>query len=178
MKEAACWSRHSKNQVGAARQKQGRILALCGLGMLWLLVPLAPVDPRSLMQGDYMSLNFDIPSAVREELDGSPAVSARVVARRDAQGRARIERLAKPREALAAGELLLPLKQLKGRWTLVTDAFFFTEGQGEHLPRPASATFACCPTAAPCWWGWLTKMASLCNTDLIADCVRQFSNFR
>lgn len=110
-----------------------------------LLVPLAPVDPRSLMQGDYMSLNFDIPAAVRDALDGSAAVSAQAVARRDAQGRARIERLARPQEVLAADELLLPLRQLKGRWTLVTDAFFFAEGRGEHFARARFGDFRVLP---------------------------------
>ena len=28
-----------------------------------VLLPLAPVDPRSLMQGDYMSLNYEVNSS-------------------------------------------------------------------------------------------------------------------
>ena len=52
---------------------------------------LAPVDPRSLMQGDYMALNFALANAIRRaEHSGSQvggdANNGRVIVRLDAQG--------------------------------------------------------------------------------------------
>jgi uncharacterized membrane-anchored protein len=93
-------------------------------------VELAPVDPRSLMQGDYMRLNFAIPggladSVEREALRGRPSA----VARRDAGGVATLLRLDQG-GPLAADELRIELTPKNGRWTLVSDAWFFKEGEG------------------------------------------------
>lgn len=96
-----------------------------------LYVALAPADPRSLMQGDYMALNFALPPKLP-----SPTPFARTlhaVARVDARGVATVQRLAQPGQALAADELLLPLRHMQRGWTLVTDAFHFPEGQGRPL---------------------------------------------
>ncbi|QTD47132.1 GDYXXLXY domain-containing protein [Ottowia testudinis] len=107
-----------------------------------IYVPLAPRDPRSLMQGDYMALNFAFPSDVHKALAEDDALGAtrhaHVVATLDARGVATVLRVARAGEALATGERLLPVKRLKHDWVLVTDAFFFPEGQGEPF---ASARF-------------------------------------
>ena len=107
-----------------------------------IYVPLAPRDPRSLMQGDYMALNFDLPDQVRQKLDSGDALGtarhAHVVATLDERGVAAVLRAARVGEPLAAGERLLPVKRLKHDWTLITDAFYFPEGQGEPF---ASARF-------------------------------------
>ena len=39
-----------------------------------ILLALAPVDPRSLMQGDYMALRFEIASGISTESSGSAAL--------------------------------------------------------------------------------------------------------
>lgn len=103
-----------------------------------IYLPLQPQDPRSLMQGDYMALRFAYPAAVAEALDTLQAQQpwqhrVLAVARLDDRGVAQIERLARPGETPQAGTVLLPLKRLKGRWVVVTDAFFFPEGQGRPL---------------------------------------------
>lgn len=119
-----------------------------------IYLPLAPVDPRSLMQGDYMALNFDLPPALLKakadatEEEGSadrqsdllqppnrdalnPLLGrALMVAKRDARGIATLHRRYQSQETLAANEVIVPLKYLKGRWVVVTDAYFFPEGQG------------------------------------------------
>ena len=41
-----------------------------------------------------------------------------------------MQRLAVKDETLTGDELLVPLKYLKGEWTVVTDAYFFPEGRG------------------------------------------------
>ncbi|WP_370680296.1 GDYXXLXY domain-containing protein [Comamonas sp. GB3 AK4-5] len=110
-----------------------------------ILVPLVPVDPRSIMQGDYMSLRFDLPYEVTQALDQQFAATAPVVASLDAQGQAQVLRLAQPGELAGAGEILLPLKRLKGQWVLVSDAYFFPEGQGERFEKARFGDFRVLP---------------------------------
>ena len=97
-------------------------------------VELAPVDPRSLMQGDYMRLAFQLPSEVNAmSLDESaPAV----VFQRDSRGvsrAVRVERHGTAAAPLAAGEQRVLLVRKSGRWTLVTDAWFFREGDAARF---------------------------------------------
>ncbi len=110
-----------------------------------VLVRLVPVDPRSLMQGDYMALNFDLPDSVNKALAEQVLPYARVAARLDAQGRAEVLRLLPGDTSAAAGEIVLPLKQLKGRWVLVTDAYFFPEGTGERFEQAKFGDFRVLP---------------------------------
>jgi uncharacterized membrane-anchored protein len=109
---------------GAIREKEG----LIARGRP-VFVPLAPVDPRSLMQGDYMRLNFSLPDAgARADLGLLRGQRPHVVARLDARGVATLVRLHRPGEPLGANELHIELTPKNGQWTLVTDAWFFREG--------------------------------------------------
>lgn len=114
-----------------------------------ILVPLAPVDPRSLMQGDYMQLRFAIPQPMLDTLRESAAYSlakhAGAVARLNERGEAELLRLAQPAERLGESEILLPLKQLKGQWVLVTDAYFFPEGEGARFEEARFGEFRALP---------------------------------
>jgi uncharacterized membrane-anchored protein len=92
-----------------------------------IYVALAPVDPRSLMQGDYMRLNFSLP-APDAQTGLLRAQRPLVVMRRDARGVATAVRLDKG-GTLAPDELRIELTPQDGRWMLVTDAWFFTEGE-------------------------------------------------
>lgn len=113
---------------GAIREKEG----LIARGRP-VYVPLAPVDPRSLMQGDYMRLNFAVPgSAIRNETGLMSGERPHVVARLDARGVATLVRLQQPGEALGADELRMELTPKNGQWTLVTDAWFFREGDASR----------------------------------------------
>ncbi|MBL8314975.1 MAG: GDYXXLXY domain-containing protein [Rubrivivax sp.] len=101
-----------------------------------VFVALAPVDPRSLMQGDYMQLNFRLPATAM--IAGlARAQRPRAVMRRDAQGVATPVRL-DDGTPLAADELRIELTPKDGRWILVTDAWFFAEGEAS---RWAAARF-------------------------------------
>ncbi len=106
-----------------------------------VFVELAPVDPRSLMQGDYMRLAYRLPDAVRSGLP-SPlgAERPRLVAERDARGVARLLRLDDGRP-LAASELRIELTPKDGGWTLVSDAWFFAEGQAQRFEAARYAEF-------------------------------------
>jgi uncharacterized membrane-anchored protein len=97
-----------------------------------VFVPLAPVDPRSLMQGDFMRLNFALPREVPERAGGLlSAGRPRVVATLDERRTARLVRL-HDGSALAPGELLIELTPKDGRWTVVSDAWFFKEGEAQR----------------------------------------------
>lgn len=86
-----------------------------------IYVPLAPRDPRSLMQGDYMALNFAFPQEVRDALNKGDTLGtsrhALVVAVLDERGVATVRRLAQSNEALSAGERLLPQGWRPHRWS-------------------------------------------------------------
>lgn len=107
-----------------------------------VFVALAPVDPRSLMQGDFMRLNFG-----GAGFDETPLLQAlgsarpKVVARIDTRGVATVLRGRQPEHALAADELLIELTPKDGRWILVTDAWFFREGDGERWAQARFGEF-------------------------------------
>ncbi|MCJ0763968.1 GDYXXLXY domain-containing protein [Variovorax terrae] len=112
-------------------------------------VELAPVDPRSLMQGDYMRLNFRIPDGVRHELDSLDSLVAlgrpQAMARRDARGVATLLRLQAPGAPLAADEFLIELSPKDGRWILVSDAWYFREGDAARWAAARYGEFRVLP---------------------------------
>jgi uncharacterized membrane-anchored protein len=94
-----------------------------------VLLELAPVDPRSLMQGDYMVLDY----AVSRELGGSNVPQeGLLVLRLDEHGVGRFVRKHEPGTPLAPGELLLRYKVRDGRIRLGAESFFFQEGHANH----------------------------------------------
>jgi uncharacterized membrane-anchored protein len=111
-----------------------------------VFVELAPVDPRSLTQGDYMQLAYTLPEAASQRDLASAATGGRphVVARLDDRGIARIDRLAGA-APLAAGELLIELTPKGGRWVIVSDAWFFREGEAQRWQRARYAEFRVAP---------------------------------
>ncbi len=107
-----------------------------------VFVELAPVDPRSLMQGDYMRLNFRLPAELtraQESVLGRDR--PQVVARRDARGVAEVLRLHRGDTPLAAEELLIELTPKGGRWTLVSEAWFFREGDARRWEQARYGEF-------------------------------------
>lgn len=112
-----------------------------------IFLPLQPRDPRSLMQGDYMALRFPMPAAIETALQAEVWRSrAWALAQLDAQGKATLLALAEPGQATAPDQVLLPLKRLKGHWVVVTDAFFFPEGQGKPLAAARFGEFRVLPS--------------------------------
>ncbi len=104
-------------------------------------VALAPVDPRSLMQGDYMQLTFAVPGDVFDQEEGLLAGKRLfAVARRDASGVATLLRRddGKP---LATDEFRVELTPKNGGWILVSDAWFFKEGEGERWAQARFGEF-------------------------------------
>ena len=141
---AGSWPRASGPATAGIALTLAAVLAVANVG-IWqkeqlaraggtIFVELAPRDPRSLMQGDYMSLNFRLPVDVSQF---DEAAAPRVVLRKDARGVARIERL-DDGSPLSKEELPVALSFKDGRWIFVTDAWFFKEGDAQ---RYAAARF-------------------------------------
>jgi uncharacterized membrane-anchored protein len=93
-----------------------------------VLLELAPVDPRSLMQGDYMALRYAIPRNI-----GSSEISKRgyCVIQLDSNKIARKVRLQADVLPLSEKELLIKYTMPDG-WgmNIGAESYFFQEGQG------------------------------------------------
>jgi uncharacterized membrane-anchored protein len=96
-----------------------------------MLLELAPVDPRSLIQGDYMSLDY---AMVRQIAGSNGAVprAGKVVVALDEQGVARFIRRYEPGTPLRPGEHLLTYRLRRRRVRIGTDAFHFQEGHAQR----------------------------------------------
>lgn len=95
---------------------------------------LAPVDPRSIMQGDYMQLNYRIADEITGLLPEPAHGDGRVVVTLDPRsvaGFARLEPTAGGGPALADNEAYLRYRVRAGRLKFASDAFFFQEGTAE-----------------------------------------------
>ena len=111
-----------------------------------LFVELAPVDPRSLMQGDFMRLRFALPEPGERQATGLlRGQRLYAVAKRDARGVAQVPRLMVPGETLAGGEFPLQLTPKDGEWVLVTDAWFFAEGEAARWEKARYGEFRVTP---------------------------------
>lgn len=96
-----------------------------------MLLELAPRDPRSLLQGDYMTLRYAMATDASRAL-GHGSASGRLLVRVDADGVARYVRVYQEGETLAANQRLLYFRKRGGAVRLAGDAFFFQEGHGRH----------------------------------------------
>lgn len=125
-----------------------------------VLLQLAPVDPRSLMQGDYMALNYAIseqimaaieqqlaPTEDQQQIESLYNLSqyGLVVIKKDAQGVGHFVRLVSPSEedqlSLAKEELLLAYRLRQGQLKIATNAFFFQEGQAAAFEQAKYGLF-------------------------------------
>ena len=108
-------------------------------------VALAPVDPRSLMQGDYMALNFRVPNPDYTPADTFDGKRPKVVAKLDARGVATVDRLSDGAPP-AADEVLIELTpNRRNDWMLVTNAWYFREGEAEHWAAARYGEFRVLP---------------------------------
>jgi uncharacterized membrane-anchored protein len=101
-----------------------------------MLLELAPVDPRSLIQGDYMRLDYALANEVRQR-DHAPR-DGHLVVRVDARRIATFVRLDDGRRPLAPGEHLLRYRTREGEVRVGSGAFFFQEG---HAGRYEGAKY-------------------------------------
>ena len=107
------WSVYQKEQT----LKDGQLV----------LLQLAPVDPRSLMQGDYMRLNYQEASSA--PVDEQTATRGYAVLRTDSNQVGEIVRLQNTLEPVNDNELVIKYKRINRRLFLGAESFFFEEGQ-------------------------------------------------
>ena len=110
-----------------------------------VFLELAPVDPRSLMQGDYMALRFRIADQALPRF-GMPGDSAdgHLVVTLDERRVAAYRRTRGP-EPLQAGELLLRYRVRNGQAKFATNAYFFQEGTAQRYAPARFGEFRVAP---------------------------------
>lgn len=111
-----------------------------------VLLELAPVDPRSLMQGDFMALRFK----VADQLFGrgvtpKDAEDGRIVVKLDEHGVGNFIRRddGKP---LGAGEVALCYRIRNSQVKFATNGFFFQEGHASDYVRARYGEFRVTPS--------------------------------
>lgn len=104
-----------------------------------IFVELAPADPRSIMQGDYMRLNFRLPDTAMHVREAGGA-RLKVVGRVDARGIAELVRL-DDGSALPEGSIRIVLTPRENGWTVVSDAWYFKEGEAARWERAKYGEF-------------------------------------
>ena len=93
-----------------------------------VLLELAPVDPRSLIQGDYMDLRYAI---ARERKSQDDSKRGYVVVTLDDKGIAKRVRLQPNTTPKNDGEYLINYTYGSWRMHIGAESFFFQEGEGE-----------------------------------------------
>lgn len=108
---------------------------------------LAPIDPRSLLQGDYMALNYEVQNRLRASLQREDGYAVLLP---DARGVARFVRVQQAPAPLAAGEVALRYRVRAGAASFgirggsvrfATNAFFFEEGSGKRYEKAKYGEF-------------------------------------
>jgi len=97
-----------------------------------ILLKLAPVDPRSLMQGDYMRLRYDISNGFRPD-----SISKRgyCVVKLDSGGIAHLVRLQKGQSPKMENEFLIEYSSGKWDINIGAESYFFEEGQATKYEK-------------------------------------------
>ncbi len=103
---------------------------------------LAPVDPRSLMQGDYMALRFALASEIKVEhhKQSEKATDGFVIVELNESNVAHFSRIDNGTK-LADNELRMHYRIRNTRVKFATNAFFFQEGKAELFSKAKYGLF-------------------------------------
>ena len=98
-----------------------------------VLLPLAPVDPRSLMQGDYMDLRYRVANDYTDAVGGEtePAERGTLIVRLDEHGVATFSRL-DTGGPLEPAEQRLKYRNSHGSARFGAESYFFEEGRADY----------------------------------------------
>jgi uncharacterized membrane-anchored protein len=94
-----------------------------------IYLALAPVDPRSLMQGDYMALRFELTNNISAEAEGSAPLFV------DARGIATLN------PSPATAKFRIRYRVRNGQIWLGSNAYFFEEGSAARYQRARYGEF-------------------------------------
>ncbi|MDE1461800.1 GDYXXLXY domain-containing protein [Spartinivicinus poritis] len=97
-----------------------------------LLLELAPVDPRSLLQGDYMALDYAIARKISADALAAHQQRGYMVIKGDNNNVAQFVRFYEG-QSLATGEKLLRFHRNHNRVRIVPHSFFFQEGHAKYF---------------------------------------------
>lgn len=101
-----------------------------------IYLALAPVDPRSLMQGDYMALRFQLADAIQSTLPNVSSTAAqRAPVVLDDRHIATLSPTDRP------SDLLIRYRIRAGRVWLGTNAYFFEEGSASRFDNARYGEF-------------------------------------
>ena len=121
-----------------------------------VVLKIVPVDPRSLMQGDYMSLSYAILNDIRAKLDepedGVLTIDTKkkhpskvyALIHQDEQG---VATLCRVEDSLpndfkdCAADVYLPVNNFKWFPELPSQEYFFAEGKGQHYAQAEYAEY-------------------------------------
>ncbi|WP_035052834.1 GDYXXLXY domain-containing protein [Andreprevotia chitinilytica] len=122
-----------------------------------VLLPLRPVDPRSLMQGDYMALEYQLTQQVSSVLSfsGIPSDTTEpprpfipgegdtlhAMLKPDANGVAQLVRFGNEALQPRADEIMLRVKWGEDGARLPSHSYFFAEGEGARFAKARFAIF-------------------------------------
>jgi uncharacterized membrane-anchored protein len=95
-----------------------------------VLLRIAPRDPRSLLQGDYMALRYSLANDVASAAMDAQVADGRAVIELQGNGEAHFVAIYDDQQ-IAEGQQLLRFRKRGESVRLASDAFFFEEGQGE-----------------------------------------------
>jgi uncharacterized membrane-anchored protein len=122
---------------------------------------LAPVDPRSIMQGDYMALNYTVMNHLNMDHFDSPQIrrpaSGRIVIQIDSQKVGTFVRYDQG-EPLAPGEHLLKYHHSDWQAVIGAESYFIPEGSGETFAQASYGELKVEPDGTP-------LIVALCDQD-------------
>lgn len=129
------WSIYAKEQ----HLKHGQVVYL----------ELAPIDPRSLMQGDYMALRFTLSNAIYKALPRNKtkhlrhnvdASDGEVIVTLDKNNKGTFKALY-THQSLSHNEIRMHYRVRNGKVKLASNAFFFQEGQAKMYVKAKYGEF-------------------------------------
>lgn len=118
-----------------------------------VLLELAPVDPRSLMQGDYMALRLKITdqafpnsrwglsNGLRSDSESNFPLDGHLIVTLDAHGVGHFQRIARPGVSVQANEILLRYRVRNDQVKFATNAYFFEEGRAQAYEKARYGAF-------------------------------------
>ncbi len=106
-----------------------------------VLLELAPVDPRSLMQGDYMALRFQIANVALNRAQNSASEDGYLRTSLDDHGVAQFKRRLQQREPVSESEVLLRYRVRHHVAKFATNAYFFQEGKAQLYAKAKYGEF-------------------------------------
>jgi len=98
-----------------------------------MLLPLAPVDPRSLIQGDYMTLRYALNRTINQTTYQQKILDGHVVVKLDFNQVAQFVRIHDNNTPLKPDEHLLQFRKRATGTRIASEAFFFQEGHANDF---------------------------------------------